>query len=101
MWQRRNPTQGLIIAKKLDLVNYDVGAVYKWVVRELLSRNSYVNDVGSSVTQTLNNYLSENYNNMLKIESTEDLRGKNDNGLDQLVPVGASPTRPFGCTLRA
>ena len=82
---------GLIIAKKLGFINYDVGAVYKWVVGELLSRNSYVNDAGSSVTQTLNNYLSENYNNMLKIESTEDLRGKNDNGLDQLVPVGASP----------
>ena len=37
------------------------------------------------------NFVAENYNNMLKIESTEDLRGKNDNGLDQLVPVGASP----------
>jgi hypothetical protein len=82
---------GLIIAKKLGFVNYDVGAVYRWVVSELISRNSFVNDVGASVTQTLNNYLSENYNNMLKIESTEDLRGKNDNGLDQLVPVGASP----------
>ena len=82
---------GLMIAKKLGLVNYDVGAVYKWTVGELISRNSYVNDVGASVTQTLNNYLSENYNNMLKIESTEDLRGKNENGLDQLVPIGASP----------
>ena len=82
---------GLIIAKKLGFVDYDVGAVYKWVVGELISRNSYVNDVGSSVTQTLNNYLSENYNNMLKIESTEDLRGKHENGLDQLVPIGASP----------
>ena len=82
---------GLIIAKKLGLVNYDVGAVYKWVVAELISRNSFVNDIGASVTQTLNNYLSENYNNMLKIESTEDLRGRNENGLDQLVPIGASP----------
>ena len=82
---------GLIFAKKLGLVNYDVAAVYKWVVGELLSRNSYVSDTGSSVVQTLNNYLSENFNNMLKIESTEDLRGKNENGLDQLVPVGASP----------
>ena len=82
---------GLIIAKKLGLVNYDVAAVYKWVVGELLSRRSYVNDAGASVTQTLNNYLSENYNNLLKIESTQDLRGKNDHGLDQLVPVGASP----------
>lgn len=82
---------GLIIAKKLGFVNYDIAAIYKWVVAELISRNSYVNDVGASVTQTLNNYLSENYNNMLKIESTEDQRGKNGNGLDQLVPIGASP----------
>ena len=82
---------GLMIAKKLGLVNYDVSVVYKWIVGELISRNSYVNDAGASVTQTLNNYLSENYNNLLKIDSTEDLRGKNDSGLDQLVPIGASP----------
>lgn len=82
---------GLMIAKKLGLVNYDVSVVYKWIVGELISRRNYVSDAGASVTETLNNYLSENYNNMLKIDSTEDLRGKNDNGLDQLVPVGASP----------
>ena len=82
---------GLMIAKKLDLVNYDVASVYRWIVGELISRRNYVSDAGASVTETLNNYLSENYNNMLKIESTEDLRGKNDNGLDQLVPVGATP----------
>ena len=82
---------GLMIAKKLGLVNYDVASVYRWVVGELISRRNYVSDTGASVTETLNNYLSENYNNMLKIESTEDLRGKHDNGLDQLVPVGATP----------
>ena len=80
-----------MIAKKLGLVNYDVASVYRWVVGELISRRNYVSDTGASVTETLNNYLSENYNNMLKIESTEDLRGKHDNGLDQLVPVGATP----------
>ena len=72
-------------------MDYDIGGVYKWVVGELLSRRSYVSDAGSSVTQILNNYLAENYNNLLKIDSTEDLRGKNNNGLDQLVPIGASP----------
>jgi hypothetical protein len=82
---------GLIIAKRLGLVQYDVGKVYRWVVKELIRRNSFVNDIGASVDETVGNYLSENYNNMLKIDSTEDLRGKNDNGLDQLVPVGASP----------
>ena len=82
---------GLMIAKKLGLVNYDIAGVYKWIVGELISRRSYVSDAGASVTETLNNYLSENYNNLLKIDSTEDLRGKNDSGLDQLVPIGASP----------
>jgi len=61
------------------------------VVKELIIRNNFVNDIGASVSQTLNNYLSENYNNLLKIESTQDLRGKNDSGLDQLVPISASP----------
>ena len=82
---------GLIIANKLGFVRYDVGAVYRWVVKELIIRNNFVNDIGASVSQTLNNYLSENYNNMLKIESTQDLRGSNDSSLDQLVPVSASP----------
>lgn len=82
---------GLIIAKQLGFIQYDVGKVYKWIVAELIRRNSFVNEIGASVAETLNNYLSENYNNLLKIESTEDLRGKNDNGLDQLMPVTAAP----------
>ena len=81
---------GLMIAKKLGLVNYDVALVYRWIVSELISRRNYVSDAGSSVTETLNNYLSENYNNLLKIESTEDQRGRNDNVIE-LVPIGASP----------
>ena len=80
-----------MIAKKLGFVSYDVGKVYKWVVQELIRRNNFVNDIGASVDETLGNYISENYNNILRIESTEDLRGRHDNGLDQLVPVTASP----------
>jgi hypothetical protein len=82
---------GLLIASKLGFVKYDVSKVYKWVVKQLVERNRFVNDIGASVDETVGNYLSENYNNILKIESTEDLRGKNDNGLDQLVPVSATP----------
>jgi len=82
---------GLLIANKLGFVKYDVSKIYKWVVGQLIERNRFVNDIGASVDETVGNYLSENYNNILKIESTEDLRGKNDNGLDQLVPVSATP----------
>ena len=84
-------TTGLIIAKSLGLVNYDTGKIYKWIVNELIRRNSFVNDIGASVDETVGNYISENYNNILKIDSTEDLRGRNDHGLDQLVPITASP----------
>jgi hypothetical protein len=76
---------GLIIAKNLGLVEYDTSKVYKWIVKELIRRNSFVNDIGASVDETVGNYIAENFNNILKIDSTEDLRGKNDNGLDQLV----------------
>ena len=44
-----------------------------------------MDDVGASVSETITNYIYENYNNLLWIESTEDLRGNNGNGLDQLV----------------
>jgi len=82
---------GLIIAKSIGLIKYDTGNVYRWIVKELIRRNNFVNDIGASVDETVGNYISENYNNILKIDSTEDLRGKNDNGLDQLVPISASP----------
>ena len=76
---------GLMIAKKLGHINYDIKAVFKWLVTTLRERKAFVDDVGASVSETITNYIYENYNNLLWIESTEDLRGNNGNGLDQLV----------------
>ena len=50
----------------------------------LRERKAFVDDVITSVSETITNYIYENYN-LLWIESTEDLRGNNGNGLDQLV----------------
>ena len=74
-----------MIAKKLGHINYDIKAVFKWLVTTLRERKAFVDDVGASVSETIVNYIYENYNNLLWIESTEDLRGNNGNGLDQLV----------------
>ena len=84
---------GLIIAKQLGHVNYDVKAVFDWLVTELRERKAFVDDVGSSVQETLSNYIAEHYNNVLMIDSNEDLRGagENDNGLDDLVRPEAVP----------
>lgn len=83
---------GLIIAKQLGFVHYDVKYVYQWIISQLLKRKSFVNEIGASVSETINNYLSENYNNILQIKSTQDLRvGSNNNGLDELVVPDALP----------
>ena len=84
---------GLIIAKQLGHINYDVKAVFDWLVAELRERKAFVDDVGSSVQETLSNYIAEHYNNVLMIDSNEDLRGagENDNGLDDLVRPEAVP----------
>ena len=50
---------GLIIAKQLGHVNYDVKAVFDWLVAELRERKAFVADVGSSVQETLSNYIAE------------------------------------------
>ena len=49
-----------------------------------------VSGMGVSVRQTLNEYLNENFNNILMIKSTDDLR-KQSNGLDSLVIPDALP----------
>ena len=74
---------GVVIAKKLGIVDWDTAALFKWVVQQVTMRKNIVNDVGSSVSETLNNYVFENNNNILQIKSTADLRASvNGNALD-------------------
>ena len=76
---------GVIIANKLGLIAYDTKKLMAYVVRLLKENKNGVNDMNSSVTDTLNDYIHENWGSILKIKSTDDLRKQNDNGLDSLV----------------
>tara|TARA_R110002153_G_scaffold134370_1_gene283690 strand:- start:218 stop:3019 length:2802 start_codon:yes stop_codon:yes gene_type:complete len=76
---------GTIIANKLGLIDYDTKKLMAYVVRLLKENKNGVNDMNSSVTDTLNDYIHENWGSILKIKSTDDLRKQNDNGLDNLV----------------
>jgi len=76
---------GVIIANKLGLIDYDTKKLMAYVVRLLKENKNGVNDMSSSVTDTLNDYIHENWGSILKIKSTDDLRKQNDNGLDSLV----------------
>tara|TARA_Y100000004_G_C8958098_1_gene431806 strand:+ start:1865 stop:4684 length:2820 start_codon:yes stop_codon:yes gene_type:complete len=82
---------GLLIAKKLGFINYDLKKIEQWVVAQLKTNKASVDDMTVSVGQLLNDYFTEHYNNMIWIKSTQDLRKENNNGLDTLVIPDATP----------
>lgn len=71
---------GLVYAKKVGHVNYDMQAVYKWTVKLLKERKAFVDDIGASVEDTIVDYITEHYNSFLRIKSTADAR--KEDGLD-------------------
>tara|TARA_R110000796_G_scaffold238707_1_gene359141 strand:- start:202 stop:1656 length:1455 start_codon:yes stop_codon:yes gene_type:complete len=76
---------GVLIAKKLGLVNYDTSKLFSYIVKMLKENKNSVSDMNSPAIETLNDYFHENWGNILKIKSTDDLRKGQDNGLDSLV----------------
>ena len=82
---------GAYIANKLGLVNYDMGELFKWTIKLLKTNLQSIEDMGTSVEQTLSDYLAENYNNILVLKSTDDLRSTSGNGLDNIVIPDALP----------
>jgi hypothetical protein len=81
----------LAICKRIGLLQYDTERVHNWIIRLLKVNKNTVHDMQDSVEQTLNDYVHENWNNILWIRSTEDRRGKADTGLDELVVPDATP----------
>ena len=87
---------GGILLKKLDLVSYDIAALFKWCVKIIKQNMGAVDADTGSCSQIAAEYIQERWNGTLRIKSTEDRRGKeNDNGLDQLVMPEATPRTSF------
>tara|TARA_R110002124_G_scaffold24982_2_gene90670 strand:+ start:6119 stop:8944 length:2826 start_codon:yes stop_codon:yes gene_type:complete len=82
---------GAMIARRLGLIMYDTKNLMKYALGLLKENLRNVSEMGSSVQETLNNYLHENWGSVLKIRSTDDLRGGQDNGLDELVIPEVDP----------
>ena len=77
---------GLIIAKRIGLVDYDIKNLFAWAV-DLLKSNKYsVNDMSISIEDTLNDYIHEHWSNVLWIKSTDDVRAGADGVTDLVIP---------------
>ena len=76
---------GVLIAKKLGLVDYDTNKLFKYIIKLLKENKDNVTSMNCSAIDTLNDYFHENWGSILKIKSTDDLRKAQNNGLDELV----------------
>ena len=86
------PIAGLIIAKRLGLISYDVQAVFRWATTTLVDQNkANIAELDSSVQDIMNEFFNEHVSNILQIKSTVDSRAVNGNGLDTLVIPEAIP----------
>ncbi len=88
-WQAASAITGLLIAKKLGLVHYKISAVVAWIVDVLIEAKGSSETMGGSTEDLLTTYLAENYNNVLRIRSTDDARTGED--LDVFVVPDGTP----------
>ena len=85
---------GIMVAKKVGLLDWDVAAIFKWSIDMLRAAKASFSEMAVSPENILTEYLAENYNNVLRIKSTDDSR-KAPNGLDHLIHPEASPRMAF------
>ena len=81
---------GLLLAKKAKLIDWQIGPVVKWVIDSMHEAKDSMRTMGSDVESILADYWAENYNNFLRIKSTDDAR-KGTVGLDHLIQPDATP----------
>jgi len=82
---------GGMIAKKLGLIRFDMKRVFDLVVKLIRERANYLDANKKSSVDYLVQYVAENYNNILRINSVQDLRGKTDAMTDTFVVPDATP----------
>lgn len=85
---------GAILAAQIGLLKFDTKNLFDWTISVLLAENKRASfDMVASVEDTLNDYINENWGSFLWIKSTEDLRGKvnNGNGIDTLIVPEVQP----------
>lgn len=85
---------GLMLAKRAGLINWEIAPIAQWAIRVLKDAKAASKEMASESNSLLTDYLAENYNNILRIKSTDDAR-KQQTGLDHLIHPEAVPRVNF------
>ena len=87
---------GLMIAKRAKLIDFDIAAVVKWIVAVTADVKEKSEAMDVDAESILSRFLAENYNNILRIKSTDDARSSgNKIDLDHLIIPDATPRMSF------
>lgn len=86
---------GGMIAKKLGLISFDMNRIFDLVVKLIRERSAYLEAHKKQPIDYIVQYVSENYNNILRINSMQDLRGKTDKVAETYVVPEATPRGEF------
>ncbi len=81
---------GLIIAKKLGLITFDIEALFAWTVSTMQGSKKSAAEMDTGAIDILSQYYAENFQNVLRIKSTDDSRREND-GFNSLIVPDAIP----------
>ena len=77
---------GLMIAKKIGVIDFDISKIFRWAMEVLIPQNKNNSiSIDASVFDIMNDFFSEHFSNILQIKSTHDNRKNQGNGLDGLV----------------
>lgn len=77
----------LVICRKLGFVQYDIKRLTSWIVDVIIENKTRDLETTINIENIVNEYVTDNYSNILWIKSTEDRRGEasHGSGLDSLV----------------
>ena len=90
-----NGIMGLMIAKQAGLIDYEIKPIVQYIVNVVKGVKSHAKDMDVDAEGTLTNFLAENWNNILRIKSTEDSRSLKGDDIDHLVIPDATPKMTF------
>ena len=85
---------GLMLAKKAGLITWQIAPIVQWIVKVMAEAKAMVGEMNVNVEAQLTDYMAENYNNMLRIKSTDDARNT-AGALDKIIVPDGSPRGQF------
>ena len=85
----------LVIAREIGLLSYDVPKMRKFALDLIRANKRAALESVVSIDTMVNDYVNDNYGSILWIKSTEDNRGANNNGLDNLAVPEHQPRMKF------